>query len=285
MNKLKALLPILFFMLFTIVMHHPSAAQAVSPKLLLRVDDIGMNHAVNMAMKELVDTKMPLSASVMFSCPWYQEAVDILKDNPQISIGVHLTLNSEWKNYRWGPVLGREAVPSLVDSVGYFYPSTTEFLESGYALAEVEKELDAQIQRALASGLKIDYIDFHMRTALATPELTAITVKLADKYNLKRSMFMDENYVTLFDVDEEDKKAFLLETLTNGLDESKINLIIIHVAEDNPEMKALLDMNNAEQNTASVAKHRKAELEMLTSDEVQKYIKDKEIRLVNYGDL
>ena len=51
------------------------------------------------------------SASVMFACPWYQEAVVILRKNPQISVGVHLVLNSEWKYYRWGPVLGREAVP------------------------------------------------------------------------------------------------------------------------------------------------------------------------------
>lgn len=284
MNKTNSL-PVIFFMLLAIFIDHPSSAQVEPAKLLLRVDDIGMNHSVNMAMQQLADTKMPLSASVMFSCPWYQEAVDILKENPQISVGVHLTLNSEWKNYRWGPVTGKEAVPSLVDSVGYFYPSTVEFLESGYVLDEVEKELDAQIQRALASGLKIDYIDFHMRTALATPELTAITVKLANKYGLKRSMFMDENYVTLFDVDAEDKKDFFIKTITSGLDASKTNLIIIHAAQATPEMHVLIDMNNPEQNTASVSRHRKAELDMLTSPEVQKQIKDKGIRLVNYGDL
>src|SRR2546426_150128 len=71
---------------------------------------------------------MPLSASVMFACPWYQEAVDILRRNPQTSVGVHLTLNSEWKGYRWGPVLGKGAVPTLVDSVGYFHSSTAAFL-------------------------------------------------------------------------------------------------------------------------------------------------------------
>ena len=76
------------------------------PELLIRIDDIGMNHSVNLALAQLADTKIPLSASVMFACPWYQEAVEILKKNPQISVGVHLVLNSEWKGYRWGPVLG-----------------------------------------------------------------------------------------------------------------------------------------------------------------------------------
>src|SRR5689334_17416445 len=98
-------------------------AQNNLPRLLLRTDDIGMNHSVNMALKELADTKIPFSASVMFACPWYQEAVDILKQNPQVAVGIHLTLTAEWKYYRWGPVLGRGAVPSLVGAEGYFLPS------------------------------------------------------------------------------------------------------------------------------------------------------------------
>src|SRR6266513_5595749 len=110
-------------------------------KLLVRIDDIGMSHAVNQALQELADTRMPLSASVLFVCPWYQEAVEILKKNSHISVGAHLALNSEWKGYRWGPILGKEAVPTLVDSVGYFTSSTEQFLARKYDLGEVEREL------------------------------------------------------------------------------------------------------------------------------------------------
>src|ERR1700748_587687 len=92
------------------------SAQTKLPKLLIRLDDIGMNHSVNMALQKMCETGMPISASVQFACPWYQEAVEILKKNPQVTVGVHLTLTSEWKNYRWGPVLGATAVPSLVDT-------------------------------------------------------------------------------------------------------------------------------------------------------------------------
>lgn len=104
--------------------------------------------------------------SVMFACPWYQEAAEMLKKYPNVTVGVHLVLNSEWRNYRWGPVLGRSGVPTLVDSVGYFLPSTRKFLASKYDLAEVERELDAQMQRAMGSGLKIAYVDYHMGTAM-----------------------------------------------------------------------------------------------------------------------
>src|SRR5688572_19619526 len=97
-----------------------STAQNNPPELLLRLDDNGMNHAVTMAIQQVAETGIPFSTSVMFACPWYQEAVSVLKKYPSLSVGVHLTLNSEWKYYRWGPVLGRSAVPSLVDSNGYF---------------------------------------------------------------------------------------------------------------------------------------------------------------------
>jgi len=102
---------------------HPATPSAVS--LIIRTDDIGMSHSVNMAMQKLVSTGMPVSVSVLFVCPWYQEAVEILKQHPNVSVGIHLALNSEWKNYRWGPVTGSTAVPSLVDENGFFFPSNT----------------------------------------------------------------------------------------------------------------------------------------------------------------
>src|SRR6201991_1858648 len=95
------------FILFLLGKTFTASAQDKLPKLLIRLDDIGMNHSVNMALQKMCETGMPISASVQFACPWYQEAVDILRRNPQITVGVHLTLTSEWKYYRWGPVLGQ----------------------------------------------------------------------------------------------------------------------------------------------------------------------------------
>ena len=105
-----------------------TAQAAQAPEVLLRLDDIGMNHSVNLAIEKVAKTGMPISVSVLFACPWYQEAVEILKKYPNVTVGVHLALNSEWRGYRWGPVLGKAGVPSLVDSVGYFHPSVPAFL-------------------------------------------------------------------------------------------------------------------------------------------------------------
>ncbi|MGZ8558008.1 MAG: ChbG/HpnK family deacetylase [Chitinophagaceae bacterium] len=164
---------ILLLLCVLLLIHFISFTQNKPPKLLLRLDDNGMNHSVTMALQQVAETGIPFSTSVMFACPWYQEAVTVLKKYPNISVGVHLTLNSEWKHYRWGPVLGQTGVPSLVDSNGYFLSSTSTFLKSRFKLEEVEMELSAQVERAIHSGLPIDYVDYHMGTATSTPELRA----------------------------------------------------------------------------------------------------------------
>src|SRR5258707_4186547 len=124
MRKLHKHIP---FILLIIVHINTSFAQTSPklPQLLIRLDDIGMNHSVNMAAEKVAETGIPVSVSLQFACPWYQEAVEILKKYPNVTVGVHLTLTSEWKNYRWGPVTGRTAVPSLVDTAGYFPPNHT----------------------------------------------------------------------------------------------------------------------------------------------------------------
>src|SRR6267142_4873059 len=149
--------------------------QGGTVSLLVRTDDVGMSHSVNMAMQQLVSTGMPVSVSVMFACPWYQEAVEILKQHPNAAVGIHLVLNSEWKNYRWGPVAGSKAVPSLVDENGFFFPAAEALRQHNPTVSDVETELRAQIERALRSGVKIDYVDYHMGTAVMWPDFQEVT--------------------------------------------------------------------------------------------------------------
>lgn len=274
---------VLAFLLFSF----PLIAEDNAPQLLLRLDDNGMNHSVTMAVKQVAESGIPFSTSVMFACPWYQEAAAVLKQYPNISVGVHLVLNSEWKYYRWGPVLGQTAVPSLVDTNGYFLASTDEFLESHYKLDDVEKELSAQIERALHSGLKIDYVDYHMGTAVSTPELRAIVEKLAKRYRLGISRYFGENYQTMFDVSVETKKDEFFQRLST-LQKGEVNLLVMHIAQDTPEMEALIDMNDADMHSDSqplVAIHRSAELKLLLSKQFQDMVKTGAIRLVTYRDL
>ena len=262
------------------------AQRADAPEVLFRLDDIGMNHSVNLALEQVAKTGMPFSATVLFACPWYQEAVEILKKNPQIAVGVHLALNSEWRDYRWGPVLGMGGVPSLVDSVGYFLPSTRAFLASKYDLREVERELSAQVERAMRSGLKISFIDAHMGMAWATPQLREVTERVAKKYGLGISTYFGESYFTLWGEPVAAKKSALLAHLAKAPRDT-VNLIEVHVAERTPEMEAIFDMNASAQNApdAGVVAHRNAELHTILSPELAELVRSGKIRLVTYQQL
>ena len=259
---------------------------------MIRLDDIGMNHSVNMALLKAAQTGMPLSASVQFACPWYQEAVEILKRYPNVTVGVHLTLTSEWKNYRWGPVTGRTAVPSLVDSNGYFPQSTRAFAKSGYKLSEIETELSAQIERAQASGLKITYIDPHMGIALSTPELRALTEKLAHKYKLAISTlssvtYFGETYKEMWGEPIATKKEAFLNYVSK-LNPDKPNMMVLHTATPSPEMDVLVDMNsnmmNSKEGKPLTGLHRQTELNALLSPEFAAMI-GKKFQLINYDQL
>jgi hypothetical protein len=247
-----------------------------------------MNHSVNTAIERVAKTGMPFSVSVMFACPWYQEAVEMLKKYPHVTVGVHLVLNSEWRNYRWGPVLGKTGVPSLVDSVGYFLPSTREFLASKYDLGEVERELDAQMQRAIGSGLKISYVDYHMTTAVATPQLRSVVERIAQKYHVGISRYYGEISNTLFDTPITAKKTDLIARLGKS-DRTRTNLWVLHVAERTPEMNVLFDRNDADQNSAAgeplVAQHRQAELDAVLSPELTELVKSNRVKLITYQEL
>ena len=264
----------------------PGAASAPAPEVLLRLDDVGMNHAVNRAVAKVAATGVPFSVSVLFACPWYQEAVEILKRHPQVAVGVHLALNSEWRNYRWGPVLGRGGVPSLADSVGYFLPSRGGFLASRYDLGEVERELSAQVERALASGLRITYVDAHMGTALATPQLRAVTERVARKYGLGISTYNGEAYFSLWGVPVAEKKSALLARLAASPRDS-VSVVEVHVAERTPEMEVIFDMNAPAQNApgAGVVDHRAAELAAMLSPELSELARSGRVRFVNYAEL
>jgi predicted glycoside hydrolase/deacetylase ChbG (UPF0249 family) len=260
------------------------------PVLLIRLDDIGMNHSVNMAVEKMAQTGLPFSASVQFTCPWYQEAVEILKKYPNVSVGVHLTLTSEWKNYRWGPVLGRSAVPSLVDTEGYFPQSTRAFNHNGHKIDEIEKELTAQIDRAMRSGLKITYIDPHMGVMLSTPELRALTEKLARKYHLgistlSTTTYYGETYKEMWGEPIVTKKSAFMSYINNKLSTERPNLMVIHTATPSPEMDVLVDMNSNLMNDKNgkplASKHRQTELNMILSPDFTS-LNGKKFQMMNY---
>jgi chitin disaccharide deacetylase len=251
--------------------------------LVIRSDDGGMSHSVNMALAKLISTGLPVSVSVMFPTPWYQETVEMLKQHPDVAVGVHLTLNSEWKNYRWGPVLGQAAVPSLVDADGYFFPSSDALDQHHPDLGQVEAELRAQIERAMHSGLKIDYVDYHMGTVFDNPKFREIAERLAKQYNLGMMQYFGEpRYNPQYEARPQNKPDSLVALV--GRLKPGFTVLVTHVGIDNAELGALLDMNT-NGGLADMSKNRQGELDAVISQRFRDAVKAHHVQLLTYRQL
>jgi predicted glycoside hydrolase/deacetylase ChbG (UPF0249 family) len=151
--------------------------------VVLHADDVGMCHAANEGSFEAMERGAVTCGSLMVPCPWFRGAVERARAHPErYDLGVHLTLNSEWPHYRWGPVAGRRAVPSLVDDEGYLPRTSLEVIRRARP-EEVEIELRAQIETALAAGIDVTHLDAHMGTAFFPP-FVEIYLKLAEEFRV-----------------------------------------------------------------------------------------------------
>ncbi len=132
--------------------------------LIINADDLGMCHAANVGAFDALTTGVATSASLMVPCPWSREAATRYAGE---DIGVHLTLNAEYDRYRWGPTTHS---PTLWDGDGGF-PRTVEDISEHADVAEVRRELEAQIERAILWGFDVTHLDSHMGTLQLRPEL------------------------------------------------------------------------------------------------------------------
>ena len=179
---------VLTCLLFTTISHLSTNAQPETyaeklgfPKgkkvIILHVDDAGMSYESNVGTMNALDKGIANSTSVMMPCGWVPQFFDYLKKHPTVDAGIHLTLTSEWDNYRWSPLVGKDKAPGLYDEQGAFWHSVAQVVEHASA-DEVEAEVRAQLARYRAFGVQPTHMDSHMGT-LFQPKFVARYARVA----------------------------------------------------------------------------------------------------------
>jgi predicted glycoside hydrolase/deacetylase ChbG (UPF0249 family) len=272
--------------------------------LIIHADDLGMYHGAVPAFVDLLEFGLVSSAAVMVPCPWFQQVAAFCGEHPEIDMGVHLTLNSEWEEYRWGPISTRDPASGMLDGQGYFHPlvAATEAQADTQAVAA---ELRAQIARARGAGIDITHIDSHMG-ALARPRFVPLYIEMALEnqvalpfrrgnqadpdaagalhglaaYDARLTPELEERGVPMIDAliglplggppDHVTIAKQMIDELQPGL-----TLMILHPSLDTPELRAM----------APDWRSRVANYEALRSTEVRDHVRRSGVQIISYRPL
>jgi len=267
------------------------AQQKPIPRLIVRGDDMGSSHASNIACLDSYKNGIETSIEIMAVAPWFPEAARLLRENPGVDVGLHLTITSEWDNIKWRPLT---SCPSLTDDNRYFFPMVQPnpnyprlaITENKWKIDEIEQEFRAQIELALKNIPHLSHLSGHMGSTNFDKKVAEMTRKLATEYNLAdistdpeadygiTSVGYSGPHKTL--ADKETSFIKMLDTLEAG----KTYIFIDHPALNNEEMQAVHHIGNED-----VAFERQGVTDLFTSEKVKNAIREKGIKLVSYNDV
>ena len=273
--------------------------------VIFHIDDAGMCHDANVGVIEAIEKGVATSTSIMMPCAWVSEYAKYLKEHPETDAGIHLTLTSEWDDYRWGPLAGKSAVPGLVDEEGCFWPDVPQVMLKATP-DEVETEIRAQIDRCRAMGIEPTHLDSHMGTLFAAypfferylkvgietgipilvpaghmhhiskgaPVLVEVARQMGEKAWEAGLPVVDDIHADSYDWKSRDeKKAKVIEflrTLRPGITE-----FVVHCTKPSESFKYISDSGPT----------RDADLLVMTDPEVKKVIEEESIILTTWREL
>jgi predicted glycoside hydrolase/deacetylase ChbG (UPF0249 family) len=265
--------------------------------LIIHADDLGMARSVNAASIKALEAGAINSASIMVPCPWFAEIAAYAKSHPEADLGLHLTLTSEWKYYRWGPVLSKDRVATLLDRNHYLHPTEIE-AAARCDLREVEQEIRAQVARAKEFGIQPTHLDSHMGTLYQNRALFELLLRVGRDNKLpvmiSREWFDRAQYLpSIIGPDDlvidriisiepnvkpekwEDFYAGAIKSLQPGVTE-----IILHLAYDDEEMRAAT-IDHPDWG----AGWRQRDLDVFTSEKFRQLLRENKINLITWREI
>ena len=265
--------------------------------VIVHADDLGMAHSVNIATIKAFETGLVTSGSIMVPCPWLPEIAAYARTNPNADLGLHLTLTSEWTQFRWGPVSSKDRVASLLDPNGYFRLTESEAANSADP-KEVELEIRAQIERAKSLGIVPTHLDSHMGTLYQNKALFDVFLRVAREYKLPvrvakawftradflpeiikpDDVFIDRVLDINPGVQPQDWAKFYSDELRKL--EPGVTEIVIHLAYDDAEMRGATS-----DHPAWGAAWRQRDFDFFTSDAFRKVLAENNVKLITWREL
>lgn len=255
--------------------------------LIVNADDLGMCHSVNTAIFAALQNGIVCSATLMVPCPWALHAMQFLAAHPEIPFGVHLTVISDWANYRWGPVAPKERVSSLIEGTGYFhnFEGMQEFLAQ-VDLSELEMEFRSQIEAVFSAGLQPTHLDWHSLRIKNRTDISDVMLKLAREYGLALRVAgekqikkvhdlglpaNDHDFLDSYLIDSNEKTARYIELL-RGLPVG-LNEWAVHPGLENAELLTI---------DPGGAHIRQTDFDFLMSQQAKEVIEEEGITLLDY---
>ncbi|MCC6459103.1 MAG: polysaccharide deacetylase family protein [Saprospiraceae bacterium] len=269
--------------------------------LILHADDLGVAHSENQASFSALLAGPVNSASIMVPCPWLPEVARFARAMPKLDLGLHLTLTSEWRDYKWSSTAPRDSVSSLVDSLGYFYDNCADMAKHA-RLGDIERELRAQIKKALAMGINPTHLDSHMGCLFFNferPEYLALYLRLGREFGIPA--MISQNMIDQFPemlrkvvgpsdlvVDNvltatpEDFKGGMPAYYERTLRELKpgVNVLLMHLAYTGSEMQGVT-VNHTDWG----AEWRQADFDYFNSEACRKTLEEMGIRLITWREV
>lgn len=276
--------------------------------VVVHADDVGVTQSSIDAYLELLDFGTISSGSTMVPCPWFPKVAQIFRENPQLDLGLHLTLNCEYETYRWRPVSNQIEQSGLIDEYGYFKQNKQNVMETGQASA-VAEEIEAQIAMAKKLGVSPTHVDSHSGT-LWNEKFIDIYLNIYPNHDILPVVFnfldMDEAFAAnvrkMFNIPEEKIKRFMRQNIPvvdaiSGLpvehtydknerfqmaksilgqtEEGKLTHFAFHPMKNTPESYALNRYSEG----------RIADYEVFMQKEMKVFMKESGITLIGYQDL
>jgi chitin disaccharide deacetylase len=265
--------------------------------LIVHADDLGMAHSINAASTKALETGQVTSASIMVPCPWFTEIAAYARQHAGADLGLHLTLTSEWAFYRWGPVLSKERVPSLLNKDGYLYPLENE-AAAAMDVREAEAEIRAQVERARAFGINPTHLDSHMGTLYQSEALFKMFLRVARENHLPVRMSKDRFAQAPFlasavgpddvvldrileigpEVKPDQWAAFYAEAVKNL--QPGVTEVVVHLAYDDEEMRAM-----TRDHPAWGSAWRQRDLDFFTGDAFKRLLAEHNVKLITWREV